>query len=66
MTTTTKNEFIKDQLWNAAWRAATQRGNIYSGNIDKNDKNEFRKNIKKDVLNFITNHKESFDQDIVK
>jgi len=50
-----KDNFINDQLWNAAWRAATQRANIYSGNINKI---EFRNNIKNDVLNFITNHKE--------
>ena len=54
-----KDNFINDQLWNAAWRAATQRANIYSGNINKV---EFRKNIKNDILNFITNHKESLSE----
>ena len=54
-----KDNFINDQLWNAAWRAATQRANIYTGDIDKN---EFRKNIKKDVLNFIANHKGSLTE----
>ena len=54
-----KDNFINDQLWNAACRAATQRANIYTGDIDKN---EFRKNIKKDVLNFIANHKGSLTE----
>ena len=57
---TTKDNFLKDQLWNAAWRAATQRANIYSGNINKD---EFRKLIKQDVLNFIENHKDSLSED---
>ena len=31
-----KNEFIKDQLWNAAWRASTQRANVYSKKFSRN------------------------------
>jgi hypothetical protein len=48
-----KNKFIKDQLWNAAWRASTQRGNIYSQNKNKDTLKKFRKDLKKDVLEFI-------------
>ena len=48
-----KNEFIKDQLWNAAWRASTQRANIYSQNKNQDNLKQFRKDIKKNVLEFI-------------
>ena len=57
-----QNKFIKDQLWNAAWRASTQRGNIYSQNIDKDTLKKFRKDIKKDVLEFIDNNKDSLSE----
>ena len=48
-----KNEFIKDQLWNAAWRASTQRANIYLQNNNQETLKKFRKDIKKNVLEFI-------------
>ena len=51
-----KNEFIKDQLWNAAWRASIQRANVYSQNKNQDTLKQFRKDIKKDVLEFIDNN----------
>ena len=42
-----KNEFIKDQLWNAAWRASTQRANIYTQNKNQDTLKQFRKDFDK-------------------
>ena len=57
-----KNKFIKDQLWNAAWRASTQRGNIYSQNKNKDTLKKFRKDIKKDVLEFIDKNRDCLSE----
>lgn len=48
-----KNEFIFDQLWNAAWRASTQRANIYPKDFNESKKKKFRKKIKSPLIEFL-------------
>lgn len=58
-----QNEFLKEQLWDAAWRASTQRSRIYSAGVKERDKLIFRKDIKEKVFSILKDHRKSLLED---